>query len=408
MKLLPLLVLLFSLLSAQAQPQPFEQLLAKGKAEFNQETPRYEAAAQALEAAIKLRPSSAEAHYYLGYVYSRLNNKNGLMNQLQLQLVRKVSQEMETVNRLTPRYSGELIVLDPYGKLTSEWGALAVNYANRQQPDSARWAFRQGRQRGGFDDFLLGHARALLDQCRPQGILLSPGDLLTFPLLYVQLVENYRLDVSVVDVGLLRSPWYAAHLEQTTTLRFGMPPAERDSVEYVTWQTGPWSIFNARRQVPFTWKLHPTSDSTYLQRPDVLLLAMLQVNQFKRDVYFTHAFQERDQLSLRLNQELRQRFIVYQLNASDEPEPSSEQYLVGIVPILGLVAKANPNSRSELEMILGLRYDLLDRLQCSLQLGRSAEVKPLLALIGRYIPESKYPFESADEKSFYDHARTAQ
>lgn len=404
--LLRLLLLLLVLGSAQAQPASFGKLLAQGKAEFRKEQPNYQAAIRALEAATRLLPGNAEAHYYLGYAYGRLNNKDGsTMNQMRLPLVRKSSQEMETVNRLTPRYTGELVVLDPYAKITSEWGALAVGYSTRQQPDSARWAFGQGRQRGGFNDFLLGHARALLDQCRPEGILLSPGDLITFPLAYVQLVDHYRPDVSVADVALLSTAWYPAYLERATTLRFGLPPAERDTTEYATWRTGSWSVFNARLQAPFTWQLRPTYDSTYLQRPDVLLLALLQANQFRRDVYFTHSFQENAQLSLRLNQELMQRLVVYQLNASYEPEPSTAEYLAGIVPILQLVAKANLNSRNEVEMLLGLRYDLLDRLQQSLQVGRPAEVQPLLALIDQYLPEKKFPFEAPAEKSFYNYAK---
>ncbi|MDO7888153.1 tetratricopeptide repeat protein [Hymenobacter cheonanensis] len=409
MRLLSILLLLFAVYFAQAQPHSFESLLQQGKAEFKQEKPNYKAAARALEAAIKLQPSSAEAHYYLGYTYSRLNNEGGAtMNQMRLALVRKASQEMEMVNRLAPHYTGDLLPLDPYGKITSEWGALAVGYATRQQDDSARWAFAQGRLRGGFSDFLVGHARALLDQCRPAGILLSPGDLITFPLAYVQLVNHYRVDVSVVDVALLATTWYPAYLEKTTSLRFGMPAAARDTVAYMPWHTGPWHVFNARLQTSFTWQLHPTYDSTYLQRPDILLLALLQANEFRRDVYFTHAFQESAQLSLRLNQELLQRWIVYQVNASGEPEPATAEYLTHIVPVLDLVAKANSNSRNEVAMILGLRYDLLDRLQRSLQVGRSAEVKPLLALVDHYLSEATYPFESPEEKAFYKYAKTLQ
>jgi len=52
------------------------------------------------------------------------------------------------------------------------------------------------------------YARLLLDAVPQRGVLLAAGDNDTFPLWYLQQVEDYRSDVTVVTVPLLGATWY--------------------------------------------------------------------------------------------------------------------------------------------------------------------------------------------------------
>ncbi len=52
------------------------------------------------------------------------------------------------------------------------------------------------------------YARLLLDAVPQRGVLLAGGDNDTFPLWYLQQVEDYRSDVTVVTVPLLGASWY--------------------------------------------------------------------------------------------------------------------------------------------------------------------------------------------------------
>ncbi|MCA0375925.1 MAG: DUF2723 domain-containing protein [Gemmatimonadetes bacterium] len=56
------------------------------------------------------------------------------------------------------------------------------------------------------------YARLLLDAVPMRGVLLAGGDNDTFPLWYLQQVEDYRPDVTVVTVPLLGAGWYRAWL----------------------------------------------------------------------------------------------------------------------------------------------------------------------------------------------------
>lgn len=64
------------------------------------------------------------------------------------------------------------------------------------------------------DQFARNFAKAYLDSCEPNSILITAGDNATYPLWYIQEIENYRKDVRVINYDMLNLDWYVEGLQQ--------------------------------------------------------------------------------------------------------------------------------------------------------------------------------------------------
>ena len=379
-----------------SQTLEFDSLLAKGKAEFKKDydDQDYTAATGYLEKAVALKPENAEAHYFLGYAYSRINSKDGKgMIDMNLPLLQKTSAEFETVNRLTPKYSAEIVVLDPYAKLTSEWGSMAMSYWHNNKKDSAVWAFKQGKQKGGFDEFMLAVNRNVLDLCSKNTILISSGDSFTILLWYLQIVEGYRKDVSVIDISLLNTIWYPRYLTEQKSVQFDKPQSEIDTLEYCFWKEKTVKIGN------FSWIVKPSYYDQYLLRGDRLFLSILKKNNFERDVYFTTSFMESERLSL--GDYLKSYILIDKISPKDQRPMPADVYKKEITKILQIADRADPNIETDLRFIYLIRYNILNRITGLIEVDDKVHARELKALMDEYISEQKYPYD--DYMKIYTH-----
>jgi hypothetical protein len=381
-----------------SQTDNFDELLVNGKAEFNKDFDQqdYQVAIDNLEKAVKLKPGNAEAHYFLGYAYSRLNAKDGKgMFQMNLALTMKCSEELETVNKLQPKYTGESLILDTYSKLSSEWGSQAMSYWHNSKPDSAIWAFKEGKKRGGFGEFFLSVNRAVLDLCSQDAILVSSGDNFTIPLWYLQIAEGYRKDVVVIDISLLNTTWYPALLSTRRIVPFDLPQAVLDTVEYCMWHDSTITIKN------FSWTMKPSYYEHYILRGDRVFLSMLKGNNFKKDVYFTTGFIEDNRLSLK--DYLLSKILVDKLNIDNQTELDNTQFNTELTTILKLIKNVNFNSQQEVNFIDLIRYNVFVRISKAPE--NKEQMKELFKLLDKYADEKTYPYQTDDLKKYADKIR---
>lgn len=398
------LVLTFFFFSACsfAQSETYQSLLNKGKLSYKKsfnldqasiDTFNFEQIANLFSKAIKINPTSSEARYFLGYTYSKMNSADARgIPAMNINLVLKSSEQFQKVIAQTPKYSGEFLALDPYSKLSAEWGAMGISYLSRNLEDSAGWAFKEGKKRGGFGAFILALNRKILDGCNLNSILISSGDNFTLPLHYLQTIEKYRTDVIVVDKNLLNSLWYPQFLSSKKNITFDLPQSQIDTLQFLFWKSKTVSINN------ISWILKPTYADQFLLRGDRILFSLLRANKFKREVYFTLATRESDMIGL-------QSFIyplvaVSKITAPHEVKPGHEDYIKQISSLLSLSTYLNPNSVDEFYIYDVIRLNLLLKANEYIDSRKKNEAAQLIKLLDNYANEIKYPYATENTKSF--------
>lgn len=287
------ILILFSTFSFGQMTSKVEIVIVdSGKYEFKlqakKDTPNYLIAFRMLTNQVKLNPKNAELRYFLGYTIDRLNAEDGKgMSLLKKEMSINASEQFEEVNRLEPIYKGEEIILDPYAKITSIWGSLAESYLNKNLKDSAIWAFKEGKRRGGFMEPVLSFNRQLLNGCSPNAILITFGDIVTIPLWYLQTIEKYRMDVTVVDANLINTTWYPKYLKSERKLKISYDNAAIDTIDYIKWEPKEIIITNPKiKTEKLIWTLKPSYLDYYILKGDRILLDILKQNYFIRDIYF--------------------------------------------------------------------------------------------------------------------------
>lgn len=163
----------------------------------------------------------------------------------------------------------------------------------------------------------------ILMTCEPDAILFTGGDNDTYPLWYLQEVEGIRKDVRVICLSLLNAHWYIRQLrDKEPRVPVNLRDESIDSIRPVRWRAGEVGIpvpDDVRRQaidalkstrgsvdesqVPDTIRfiLRPTwppENPQLLRLQDLLILRILQVNQWRRPVYFSSYAARHDQIGL--------------------------------------------------------------------------------------------------------------
>ena len=402
MKTVATIIFAFFLSVVYGQTDDYKILLDSAKTLFNSKESRnreeqaivdYSQVVSMLEKVIQLNPNSTEARYYLGCTFSRMNAWDGeSMIQMNLELVYQASEQFEQVIQQTPKYIDEISLIDPYSKLMSEWGSMAMNYRYHNMPDSAIWAFKEGKKRGGFRDFFLEANKSILDACSQNSILISSGDYLTIPLWYLQTVENHRTDVAVVDISLLNSNWYPAFLSRSKSVAFDVSNEELETIDYIRWTDTNVTINN------FTWTVKP-SYYGHLLRGDRLFLSLLKENKFQRDVFFTVGFMEESRLSLK--DYILPLIIVDKLSISD----NELEYNIDISKILKLSEHLDFNSPDEQILFDSFRFNIIVKINDYLENNDKEKARELIELLDKYAPDTKIPYINEKWKEYLDYLR---
>ena len=147
----------------------------------------------------------------------------------------------------------------------------------------------------------------ILQSVGPNGILFTNGDNDTFPLWYLQEVENVRKDVAVVNLSLLNTPWYIKQWKEARPDETKFINLTDKKVDEITSQLTRWE--ERKMQVPvkndpennegyIEWTLKPTFAGQALRVQDVMILKIIKDAGWEIPIYFAVTVSQSNRIGL--------------------------------------------------------------------------------------------------------------
>ncbi len=267
-------------------------------------------------------PEDAEIYYYLGRWTHYLCYNIG---------PRKYNEDKS--NKIL-KYLNKAVSLNPH--LGNAYYYIGVEYGMRGHfamidgnIKKARKEFQMGREKGGYPDWLIEYAQNILKACKRNAILFTGGDAEANSLWYLQLVKDYRTDVSVIPLGLLNfTPFVLFAKKGLDNLLAGIPISKTNKqmkdMRPIKWKTKEIKVainkidvkrFNIPENINvMKWELKPDilKDTLgFLMPSSIYILDIVRTNKWKRPIYFTIGSPQSQRASL--NSHLQLCGLVYRL-----------------------------------------------------------------------------------------------
>lgn len=294
MRIITILSLL-TILSTSSEAAPGE-LDLKSAALKQFEEGNYRKAIQYLKKAEQSFPNSPEIYYYLGYFTHYLCYDSIPLSGFDLDKSEEVLDYLSKAVELDPDYG------NAYYFIGAECGARARIKLMQGDIEGAREEFIRGRSLGGYPDWLIEYARNVLKSCSENAILFLGGDADTNPVEYLQLVEDYRPDISAIPSALLSRPWFVKMIRDG--IDEVLPPAPLSWSDYqimnmhnYKWKSNTIEIEICEEAVQeyrvekglFRWDLDPDISDHLLSAGTAAMADIITTNYFRRDIYFSLA-----------------------------------------------------------------------------------------------------------------------
>ena len=369
----------------------------------------YSEALDLLKTALSNDPQNAEIHYYMGQTYRMMLFSDGFfINNVNMPYAFKSSEQFRITTEISPKYTGKKFVVDPYSKIQAIWGSVAMTYLYRNNPDSAKWAFKHGQEDGGFYPAMLEYNKNIMASCDKNAIIFTNGDNDTFPMWYLQLVENYRKDITVVNLSLLNVSWYIKQLKNSypfgdNNLFLTLTDSEIDSLRPVRWQEKnieiPAKMDPLNKDGKIEWTVKPTYEDKAIRVQDSMIIEILKANNWNRPVYFSTTVYDGNKIGL--DKYLTFEGLVYKLNSHEELINPEKLYnnLTEVYTYKSVNDKHLRNVEEVLQLFQNYRQSFLDLISFYSDEGRNNKAREILEFMNTNLPEDLVPYTQKELKT---------
>ena len=158
--------------------------------------------------------------------------------------------------------------------------------------------------------------------CEKNAILFTNGDNDTYPMWFLQFMENYRTDITVVNVSLFNVSWYIKQLKNgypfgENNLFMLLTDAQIDSLRPIHWKEKvveiPVKNDPLNKSGKIQWTVKPTFQDKAVRVQDLMLMEILKSNDWNRPVYFSTTVYSMNKIGL--DDYLALEGLVYKLNS---------------------------------------------------------------------------------------------
>lgn len=262
----------------------------------------YEEAIRLLKKAQQENPTDPEIYCNLGHYYHyRAYDSRPLINY-------NTNYSDSIISFLDKAITMKPVYREPFYWLHAEYGARALAALLNQDAKRYKLEYQTAIKKGAIPKWLLEYGRNTLSSCDANAILFTYGDLNFNATSCVQIIENYRKDVTIIPIGFAERPGcaklYKYGIKNTVSpvkIRFSdeqimeMRPYKWDTVSlHIKISEQIKQKYKIEHDY-FKWDLVPdiTSEgSTYLSPWRALFAEIIEANAFERPVYFSDGFRE--------------------------------------------------------------------------------------------------------------------
>lgn len=278
---------------------PAQEVDLKQRAADEFENGDYSKAISLLKQAVSQNPNDAEIYYYLGYYTHYLCYDSRPLAEYSEKKSDEILGYLHKAIELNPNYG------NAYYFIGAEYGVRFLFALQRRDIKRMRKEIRTGREQGGYPDWLIEYARNMLRACEPNAILFTGGDPDSWPTWYLQFIEGYREDVTVIPMPMLNKPAFAIIWKEglkgaLVSAPIGWSKEQIANMHPYRWKANKIEIPISRSQLErynlppehnvMEWELEPdlSSDSrTFLSAGRALLADIIETNRWKRPIYFS-------------------------------------------------------------------------------------------------------------------------